>query len=342
MFCRYCGKEFDDDQLFCPFCGKSVKRAAVNKTEETSPEPQFVNEQYEKEKKKKNKAPMITIIVLSVLVAAGLGMGAYFMLGNSDGGGEEVDLQKLVSQPTVYGYNGQGEVDEELYLDEEKMDAYLGTIKDTQRRSAIKGVLLTAVYRPDTCTELSNGDIITFAAEYDKGMAADVGLTVVSEPFELTVDGLEEESNEEETVAETKPAEGSEAQFIKRIAGLWLNGCEDAASAKESAKAIGITDVSMTEFTESGGVCYMSTYGDVTGEYDGDTVPALSHAAINFSYISPDYSMAKGVVAGEEITFDMGASNDQVIYYSCGGYYTHCAYNGFSSLDAMDRYLYGQ
>ena len=175
------------------------------------------------------------------------------------------------------------------------------------------------------------------------------GCGSTSETQETTVFVADEQpTNEDEDTDSdgekktTTEAKGSEASFIKRITGLWLNGCQNAASAKESAKVVGCTDVSMTEFVERGGKCYMSTYGDIEGEYDGDTVPALSNAAITFSYISPDYTTAKGTVDGKEISFDMGAPNDQVILYSCGGYYTHCAYNGFSSFDAMNDYLLGE
>ena len=149
------------------------------------------------------------------------------------------------------------------------------------------------------------------------------------------------ETTEEQATEETTKAQGDESEFIQRIAGLWLNGCQDAAMAKESAKAVGCTDVSMTEFRIIDGICYMSTFGDIRGEYDGDTVPDVTTTPIMFSYISPDYSKAKGKVGKYKIEFDMGSPNDQVIFYSCAGYYTHCAYNGFESFKAMNEYLLG-
>ena len=148
-------------------------------------------------------------------------------------------------------------------------------------------------------------------------------------------------TTEEVTTEETTEAQGDEAEFIKRISGLWLNGCQNAADAKSTAKSVGCTDVSMTEFKVIDGICYMSTYGDIKGEFDGDKVPDVNTTPIMFTEISPDYKTARGDVGNDEIEFDMGAPNDQVLYYKCAGYYTHCAYTGFSTFKEMDSYLMG-
>lgn len=235
MFCRYCGKEIDDDQLFCPFCGEKVKKsksAATAKTsaekkpeskpskEQTGDRRRFVNEQFEKDQKREKKpaetkktikGSTIAIIILSVLLAIGLGTGAYFMFGHSgdktgdqteDVMGEQagevteeqmsVDLKSLMYGTGASGYSGYGELDEDLFIDEQKMDAYLGTIKDEVTRSAVKGVLLTVKYHPDRHEKLSNGDVVTITAEYDKAMAEDIKLQVQNESFEYMIDGLEE------------------------------------------------------------------------------------------------------------------------------------------------------
>ena len=205
MFCRYCGKEIDNDQVYCPFCGKQVKKNAKKseneKTEAPSDDARFVNEQYEKKKrreerpaaaKKKLKGSTIAIIVLSVLVAAGIGIGAFVMFGNSGGDTVEVDLESLIYETSAVGYDGYGEMDEEMFVDEQKMDAFLGTIEDEQLRSAVKGVLLTVKYHPDKYIDLSNGDRVRITADYDREMAAAVEMTVKNESFEYTVEGLEE------------------------------------------------------------------------------------------------------------------------------------------------------
>lgn len=205
MFCRYCGKEIDNDQMYCPFCGKQVKKNAKKseneKTDAPSEDARFVNEQYEKDKrreerpaaeKKKLKGSTIAIIVLSALVAAGLGIGAFVMFGNSGGDTVEVDLESLMYETSAFGYDGHGEMDEEMFVDEQKMDAFLGTIEDEQLRSAVKGVLLTVKYHPDKYIDLSNGDRVRIKADYDREMAAAVEMTVKNESFEYTVEGLEE------------------------------------------------------------------------------------------------------------------------------------------------------
>lgn len=136
--------------------------------------------------------------------------------------------------------------------------------------------------------------------------------------------------------------QGDEAAFVKKITGLWLNGSQSAKEAKETARNLGMTDVSMTEFVLAGDQCMMSTLGDITGEFDGDTVPEINSRVIDFTYISPDLCTAEGTVAGMDISFDLGSPDDQVIMYTCGGYYTHCAYTGFATEEAMYDYLDSQ
>ena len=159
----------------------------------------FVNEQYELERiwedrskkpGKKSKGSTIAIIILSVLLAAGLGTGAFLWFGNT--GTEEVDLKSLMNDSVVSGYDGFGQMEQTLLVDEEKMEAFLGTIKNDENRSAVKGVLLTVKYRPDKHEKLSNGDTVTITAEYDKEMAESIKLTVLNDSFEYTVEGLEE------------------------------------------------------------------------------------------------------------------------------------------------------
>lgn len=85
MFCRFCGKEAQDGQSFCPYCGK--KDEAPIKNEEsvfvppvrTQPvqsipayEPQM-NQPAPAEKKKKSKLPLILVaLILVVAIVAGV------------------------------------------------------------------------------------------------------------------------------------------------------------------------------------------------------------------------------------------------------------------------------
>lgn len=202
LFCKFCGEQLDIGARFCTKCGRpqieqAEERIITNQSKENIdecgiPEGQDLYERDRQEgiSKKKIKSSTIIIIIASVLVAVGLGIGGYLLFGNS--GGDEVDLESLVYTPSAYGYDGHGEMDMEMYIDEEKMNAYLGTIKNDERRSAVKGVLLTVLYYPDNCEKLSNGDEITITAEYDKEMAKDIELKVINDTFTYTVEGLEE------------------------------------------------------------------------------------------------------------------------------------------------------
>ena len=135
-------------------------------------------------------------------------------------------------------------------------------------------------------------------------------------------------------------ASGSVSEFMKKITGLWLNGSQDASFAKKSAHEVGLTDVSMTSFVKGNdGNYYMSTYGDIKGQYDGDTVPDVTSGRLNITKVSADLKKASGTVNGMQISFDLGDSSDQVIFYRCGGYYTHCAYTGFPSMEDMNAYF---
>lgn len=153
-------------------------------------EPNTDEKSTQNEGKKRNIKPTtVVIIILSVAVAVGLGIGAYMLFANND---SEVDLESLIYGPQYYGYDGFGELDNELWMDEEKRDAFLGTIDDEQKRSAIKGFLLTVKYHADKTEKLSNGDIIIINAEYDKDMAKDLELQVTGRSFDVEVEGLEE------------------------------------------------------------------------------------------------------------------------------------------------------
>ena len=123
MFCIYCGKEIDDDQVFCPFCGKRVEEEVDETTHDEPPveEQPALNDSferdwtvdgqhYEEERKreerpadaqKKIKGPTIVIIILSVLVAAGLGIAAYMLLGNHSGGDKQEPISSTSETEAV-------------------------------------------------------------------------------------------------------------------------------------------------------------------------------------------------------------------------------------------------
>ena len=129
--------------------------------------------------------------------------------------------------------------------------------------------------------------------------------------------------------------------FIEKISGLWLNKCKSASRAYFTAHAVGLTDVSMTEFIAADGECYITTMGDIKGQYDGGKVPNLQDEIISFTYVAPDLSRAKGKVAGMKITLDLSKIEKKRLSFKCGKYKNHCAATGFKTAQEMFDFMEG-
>ena len=323
MFCVNCGREIDDDQLFCPYCGVKLQPDEEEDDdyieeddESTEAEDDYVEEDDDSEEDDDddeyddddeedggNKKAIIIIIIAAVVVIAALIAAFMLLSGNKK---EETAAQDTTPPKITVIQNSidKGETFDinDFVSVEDDVDGPI-----SENNFTVDGHVNTTV-PGDYTLEIT---------------ASDTAGNVATR--ELTIEVVDKQ--------------GDKAAFIKKIAGLWLNGCQSAADAKDTAQNVGMTDVSMTEFVQNGDQCIMSTLGDITGEYDGDTVPDITSGLIEFTYISTDLCTAKGTVNGMEISFDLGDPNDQVIMYSCGGYYTHCAYTGFSTERAMDDYL---
>lgn len=90
MYCYHCGKEIDDDQLFCPYCGKKVKRPASKQkaakdvpAKAAPPKPAPTPDNNNKK----------IIIIVAVIAAALIAAAAIFFLGR---GGDD----GTATQPT--------------------------------------------------------------------------------------------------------------------------------------------------------------------------------------------------------------------------------------------------
>ena len=127
--------------------------------------------------------------------------------------------------------------------------------------------------------------------------------------------------------------------LMDKLGGLWLNKCKSASRAYSTAHAVGLTDVSMTEFRAVDGECFMTTMGDIKGHYDGGKVPNLQDEKISFTYIAPDLSRAKGKVAGMKITLDLSKIEKKQLSFKCGKYKNHCAATGFKTAQEMFDYM---
>lgn len=146
------------------------------------------------------------------------------------------------------------------------------------------------------------------------------------------------------TVTAKAPAVNSADQqaLLEKLSGLWLNKCKSASKAYSTAHIVGLTDVSMTEFAVVDGECFMSTLGDIKGNYDGGKVPGLQNEKITFTYIAPDLSRAKGKVAGRRIVFDLSKIEKKRLTFKCGKNRNHCAATGFATAQEMFDYIEGQ
>ena len=136
---------------------------------------------------------------------------------------------------------------------------------------------------------------------------------------------------------EVDPAD--QKALLEKINGLWLNKCKSASKAYSVAHAVGLTDVSMTEFAARDGECFMTTMGDIKGHYDGGKVPDLQEKKITFTYIAPDLSRAEGKVGGKKILLDLSRIEKKRLTFKCGKYRTHCAATGFDAAQEMFDYM---
>ncbi len=137
----------------------------------------------------KKKLPAAVIILLLVLLGAAIAVGAYFLFGGDKD--YEVDLNALMNEPKVIGYDGYGEMALVPQIDDAKEDAWLDTVEFDVDKEAFAEVLDTVKYTPDKTEDLSNGDIVNITIEYDKDLAAEAELQITAEPATYEVKGLE-------------------------------------------------------------------------------------------------------------------------------------------------------
>lgn len=137
----------------------------------------------------KRRIPNAVIVVALVLLAAAIAGGAYLLLGGDRD--YEVDLNAIMNEPKVIGYDGYGEMALMPQIDDAKEDEWLKTVKFDSDKEAFTEVLKTVTYTPDKTKDLSNGDVVNITIAYDKNLAAEKKLTVKSEDTTYEVSGLE-------------------------------------------------------------------------------------------------------------------------------------------------------
>ena len=137
----------------------------------------------------KKRVPIAVIVIALVLLAAAIAGGAYLLFGGDKE--YEVDLNSIMNEPKIIGYDGFGEMALMPQIDNAKADEWLNTVEFDTDREAFAEVLDTVKYTPDKTKDLSNGDVVNITIEYDKNLAAECELTVKAMPATFEVKGLE-------------------------------------------------------------------------------------------------------------------------------------------------------
>lgn len=76
MFCYHCGKEINDDELFCPFCGTRISKP-IEEEETAEPEP------VKPAPPTGNKSNKTVIVAICAAAAVLIAVAAFFFLGRS-------------------------------------------------------------------------------------------------------------------------------------------------------------------------------------------------------------------------------------------------------------------
>ena len=139
--------------------------------------------------KKRKKVPVALIVILVILLAAAVAGAAYMLFINDKS--YEIDLQTIMEEPKVIGYDGYGEMALMPQVDDAKEDAWLAEVRLDNDKEDFRAVIDTVTYTPDKTKDLSNGDKVTITIDYDKKLAKEKNLKVIAQPLEYEVAGLE-------------------------------------------------------------------------------------------------------------------------------------------------------
>lgn len=224
MFCTQCGKEFEEENLFCPFCGAPVEdveaeikgltpeeaaewRASERDREEEQPvetppptrtakktkKPKSdvarkKKKRPEKTKKSSKKGILIAVIIAVVLIGGGVG-GYFFYQAHQS---VEIDLCDLMTEPEFEGDNGQGSIANSVIADEDKIDDVAEQFKSEEKQSKVKGFLSTVAYTVSPADGLKNGDKIKIIATYNEELEKVLKLDLTGRETTITVKGLKQ------------------------------------------------------------------------------------------------------------------------------------------------------
>ena len=139
---------------------------------------------------KKRKKLWPFILAGMILVAAVTAL-ALLLLNYGGSKDKKVDLSSLMSDPVISGYDeGFGVIEEYPEIGDYERDQFLSGIRDDEARAQMSEFLDSVSFYADTTEGFSNGDTVTFYAEYDTALAETYGIEVTGMSRQYTVSGL--------------------------------------------------------------------------------------------------------------------------------------------------------
>lgn len=201
MICKKCGKEFEDDNIFCPYCGirtdvvdEQVNYMEDNTVTETDTTGKIENLDEEKKEptdkklsKKSNKTKIILIIVAIVVILAGVGG---YLGYRSVSKPTVVDLTSVMTMPEFKGVDGVAKMKTDVVVDEKKADKLVKSIDKEDRAKAVKKLLESVTYSSNQTENLSNGDEVVITAHYDATFAKENKIEIGRTQKKVKVENL--------------------------------------------------------------------------------------------------------------------------------------------------------
>ena len=224
MICRKCGKEFENDNTFCPYCGEKVEdlneetideidemdsevqeyeeEEFLNSDDEITGEEECDEENFEereedngKPHKKSLKVKIIIIIAIIVLLIAGI--AGYFVY-KSVSKPTTIDLTSVMTTPEFEGIDSIATLKDQVTVDKEKADKLVKSIDKEDRAKVVKKLLESVTYSADQTEDLSNGDEVTITAHYDAAFAEENKIEVNKTQKKVKVENLATELSVED------------------------------------------------------------------------------------------------------------------------------------------------
>lgn len=191
MFCTRCGKEFEDDNLFCPFCGAKVE-VVDDEIEDLSSDETIEEDFLEREEppKKESGSSKKTVLIIAIIavVLIGAAVGGYFFYQFHQS--VKINLCELMTEPTFEGDNGSAAIENSVVVDEDKAEEVINQIKNEDKQVQVRNFLTTVAYTASPSDNLKNGDKVKIIATYNEDLVDVLKLDLTGRETTVTVKGL--------------------------------------------------------------------------------------------------------------------------------------------------------